>query len=200
MKPYRAEARIFLNEYDRACRQWRMQLFCSKADLPLEYDLANNLEEMNVDVALAAASEMVGEHKSCSTEDSIAVRNFVLVTSVRAKLATCPATAHLDLDLEILNDSIVLRGSVKDGGELELVKRVLLPVPLAAGIDLSQIRLAELNSKRLLTAKVLPEGRFWKRDSSRTWRLALSGPPWGSRRCLSPRLPAFGSHGAGHIP
>lgn len=166
MKLYGAEARIFLNECDRACRQWRMQLLSSRAGLPLGYDLALNLEEMSLDEAFAATFEMICERNSFSIDDSTAVRNFVLTTSLRAKLATCPATAHLNLDVEILNDSVILRGRVKDSGELELVKRVILPVSLAAGIDLSQIRLAELDGNRLPPAKVLREGRFWRRNFS----------------------------------
>jgi cytidylate kinase len=160
-------ARAFVNECDRACRHWRMQLLDSKAGLPLGYDLAINLEEMSLDTALAAAWEMIRERSSLNTFDPVPIENFILLTSIRAGLAIHPATAHLDLDIEILNKSAVLRGTVKDSLEFELVRQVLLSISPESTIDLSQIQLAKTNGRHHRSLRVPSEGGSWRSVSRR---------------------------------
>ena len=146
-KLYGGEARTFLNECDRARLRLRMQLLHSKAGLPSGYDLAINLEEMSLDTAVAAAWEMIRERSSLNTFDPVPIENFILLTSIRAGLAIHTATAHLDLDIEILNDSAVLHGTVKDRQEFERVRQVLLSISPESTIDLSQIQLAKVSGR-----------------------------------------------------
>ncbi len=164
LKLYGAEARVFLNEHDRARRRWCMYLFNSRAGLPLGYDLAVNPSEMGLDAALAATCAMIRETRSSSADNRTSVTDFVLATSIRAGLAMCPETAHLDLDVEVQNGNSVLRGRVKDNEELELVKHVLLPLLPQQDMDLSQIRVVE-------AAQASSEVRSW---SSKSFRLPLA--------------------------
>jgi len=143
LKLYGAEARVFLNEHDRARRRWRTYLFGSRTGLPLGYDLAINPSEMGLDAALAATCTMIRETRSSSGDNRTSVRDFALATSIRAGLATCPETAYLDLDVEVQNNNATLRGRVKNDEELELVKHVLLPVLPQQDMDLSQIQVVE---------------------------------------------------------
>lgn len=166
-KLYGAEARIFLNECDRAQRQWRMQLFGSRVGLPLGYDLAVNLDEMGLDAALAASREMIRERSSRSADDPTPMKNFVLVTSIRAGLAIHPATAHLDLDVEILNKGAVLLGTLRYSEELEVVRRVLLSIAPEAAIDLSHIRLTRANRRQRWSIAIPSEARSWRGLSRR---------------------------------
>ena len=153
-----AEARIFLNECDRARRHWRMQLHHSKAGLPSGYDLAINLEELTLETALVAASEMVREPSALNTFDPVPIENFILLTSIRAGLAIHPATAQLDLDVEILNKNAVLRGKVRDAEDLEHVRKVLVSASPRFSVDLSQIQVTKPGGGRhrpnLITASL----------------------------------------------
>ena len=164
LKLYGAEARVFLNEYDRARRRWCLYLFNSRSGLPLGYDLAVNLDEMGLDTALAATGAMIRETRSSCADNRTSIRDFVLATSIRAGLATCPETASLDLDVEVQNGNSVLRGRVKDNEELELVKHVLLPLLPPQSMDLSQIQVVE-------AAQASSEVRSW---SSKSFRLPLA--------------------------
>lgn len=143
-----AEARIFLNECDRARRHWRMQLLHSKAGLPSGYDLAINLEELTLETALMAAWEMIREPSALNTFDPVPIENFILLTSIQAGLAIDPATAQLDLDVEIVNKSAVLRGKVRDAEDLEHVRRVLVSVSPRFSFDLSQIQVTKTDGRR----------------------------------------------------
>ncbi len=157
LKLHGAEAKVFLNEHHRARRRWCMYLFNSRLGLPLGYDLAVNSFEMGLDAALAATCEMI---RSSGADNSTSVRDFVLATSIRARLATCPETAHLDLDVEVQNDNAILRGRMKDSNELELVKHVLLPLLPQQSMDLSQIQVVG-------GAQASSAIRFWRRGSFR---------------------------------
>ena len=162
-----AEARIFLNDCDRARRRWRKRLIHIKAGSPSRYDLAINLEELSLDIALAAALEMIRERSGLDTFDLAPVQNFVLHTSIRAGLAIHPATANLDLDVEILNKTAVLRGTVRDSEEFEVVRRVLLSIAPEATFDLTQMRLAKANRKHHWSIPVPSEVESWNGASHR---------------------------------
>ena len=161
LKLHGAAARVFLNEHDRARRRWCMYLFNSRLGLPLGYDLAVNSYEMGLDAALAATCAMI---RSSGADNSTSVRDFVLATSIRARLATCPETVHLDLDVEVQNGNAILRGRVKDNEELELVKHVLLPALPRQGLDLTQIQVAK-------AAQAFSRARSWR---SKSFRLPLA--------------------------
>lgn len=161
---YGAEARAFLNEHDRARRCWCMYLFKSRTGLPLGYDLAVNPSEMGLDAALAATCAMIRETRTSSADNLTSVTDFVLASSIRARLAICPETAHLDLDVEVQNDNAVLRGRVKNSEEFELVKDVLLPLLPPQSMDLSQIQVVE-------AAQASSEVRSW---NSKSFRLPLA--------------------------
>ncbi|MFP5207760.1 MAG: cytidylate kinase family protein [Acidobacteriota bacterium] len=161
---YGAEARVFLNEHDRARRRWCMYLFNSGTGLPLGYDLAVNPNEMGLDAALAATCAMIRDRRSLGADNPSSVGNFVLASSIRARLAICPETAHLDLDVEVQNDNAVLRGRVKNSEEFELVKDVLLPLLPPQSMDLSQIQVVE-------AAQASSEVRSW---NSKSFRLPLA--------------------------
>ena len=164
LKLYGAEARVFLNEHDRARRRWCMYLFNSRTGLPLGYDLAVNPNEMGLDAALAATCAMIRDRRSLGADNPSSVGNFVLASSIRARLAICPETAHLDLDVEVQNNNAILRGRVKNDEELELVKHVLLPLLPQQDMDLSQIQMVE-------AAQASSEVRSW---NSKSFRLPLA--------------------------
>jgi len=164
LKLYGAEARVFLNEHDRARRRWSMYLFSIRAGLPLGYDLTVNPHELGLDAALAATCAMIRETRSSSADNRTSVEDFVLATSIRAALATCPETAYLDLDVEVQSGNFVLRGRVKDDEELEFVKHVLLPLLPQQDMDLSQIQVIE-------AAQASSEVRL---GSSKSFRLPLA--------------------------
>ena len=163
LKLYGAEARVFLNEHDRARRRWCMYLFNNRSGLPLGYDLAVNPSELGLDAALAATCTMIREIRSSGIDNRTSVRDFVLATSIKARLAMCPETAYLDLDVEVQNNNAVLHGRVKDNEELELVKHALLPLLPLQDMDLSQIQVVE-------AAQASSEVRSW---SSKSFRLPL---------------------------
>ena len=164
MNLYGAEARAFLNEHDRARRRWCMYLFNSRTGLPLGYDLAVNPDEMGPDAALAATCAMIRDRRSLGADNPRSVGDFVLASSIRARLATCPETAHLDLDVEVQNDNAILRGRVKNSEELELVKDVLVPNLPQQSMDLSQIQVIE-------AVQASREVRSWM---SKSFRLPLA--------------------------
>ncbi len=164
LKLYGAEARVFLNEHDRARRRWCTYLFSGRTSLPLGYDLAVNPSEMGLDAALAATCAMIRETRSSGIDNRISVRDFVLATSIRAGLAISPETAHLDLDVEVQNGNAILRGRVKNDEDLERVKHVLLPLLPQQDMDLSQIEVVE-------AAQASSEVRSW---SSKSFRLPLA--------------------------
>ena len=164
MNLYGAEARVFLNERDRARRRWCMYLFNSRSGVPRGYDLAVNAYEMGLDATLAATCAMIRDRRSLGADNPSSVGDFVLASSIRARLATYPETAHLDLDVEVQNDNAILRGRVKNSEEVELVKDVLLPLLPQQSMDLSQIQVAE-------TARASSGVRSWM---SKSFRLPLA--------------------------
>ena len=91
----------------------------------------------------------------------------------------------MDIDVEMLNNNVILRGSVRNIEEFEFVKRVLLPVLQEASIDFSQIRMVGAKNTRFLFAEAFGEVRSRISLAGFPLRIAGHGPVRGYRRwCL----------------
>jgi hypothetical protein len=149
-----AETERYLKQCDRNRRRWLAYLFGAKAELPLGFELAIKLEQISLDAAYTAVFEMMLYQKNykefidmtlhpnqLGTADLVPLESFALSTRIQAALALDPDTSHLDLDVEIHDDTVTLGGMVRSVEEIDFIKRVRLPIPASMKVDCSQIEL-----------------------------------------------------------
>lgn len=171
-----AEAERYLNECDRNTRRWRAYLFGAGAELPLGFDLVINLEQMSLDAAYTRVFEMALHRSHLAKPDPVSCESFALSTRIQAALALDPDTAHLDMDVEIHDNTATLRGIVRNVEEIDAIKCVSLPIPASMKVDCSQIQLGSWDYVPALFPSRSVKPRPKTERSS--WSPGLFRPAW----------------------
>jgi cytidylate kinase len=161
LKLPREEAERHLRKADRNQSRWQSYLFGVKAAAPRGYDLLINFEQETLDEARTAIADLIGSQSRfrSGTTDAALVERFVVSSRIRAALAQHPPTAHLDLDVEIEDDTAVLRGKVRSVEEIDLLRRFVFPIPGEIKVDVNQVQLGSWDYQPPLFSSGTAEAR-----------------------------------------
>ncbi|HLI62745.1 MAG TPA: BON domain-containing protein, partial [Terriglobales bacterium] len=135
------KAERHLYECDRRRRRWLVYLLGTKGRLPRGYDLLINSEQDSLDECCRTASDVIQNQSRFCRTDLARLEDFVVSSRIKASLALDPNTAHLDVDVDIVDHTARLRGTVRTVEELDSIKRVSFPIPAGIKVDCSQLQL-----------------------------------------------------------
>jgi Cytidylate kinase-like family len=130
-----------LCECDRRRRRWLVYLFGTKAGLPRGCDLLINSEQTSLDEACLTVSDVIQNQSRFCRTDLAQLENFAVSSRIKASLALEPNTAHLDVDVDVVDHTATLRGTVRTIEDIDSVKRVSFPIPTSIKVDCSQLQL-----------------------------------------------------------
>jgi cytidylate kinase len=126
-----AESLDLLRQFDRDKQGWLRNLYGAGWRETLRHDLLIDLGRMQPSEAAAIAAQLVqGQYPVASEQlQQAALDNLALSSRLRAALACCASTAHLDLDVAAESGLVSISGKIPGPNELREVQRIVSQVP-----------------------------------------------------------------------
>jgi cytidylate kinase len=142
LKLDRCAAQKTLRSSDRRQSRWRGYVYgFGPAKSPGRCDVTVNLEDMGIDGVCGIIEKMIAQRKVGTEARSAALQDFILASRIQADLALEPGTAHLEIDVQLIDGIATLRGSVRDPGDLSAAVEVVKRACGARPVDSSKMRL-----------------------------------------------------------
>lgn len=130
------EAVRYIGKMDEQRRSWTRFLYDEDWLDPGLYDLIINLNTLEVDGAVEIASTAVGRREFEATEASRkAMADLVLASRVRAALAADTRTASAEVEVNVHEGVVALRGKIRPASMLEPVLQVTEGVKGVSRVD-----------------------------------------------------------------